>query len=67
MTGQEDIEGCCQVLADKMEQLGEESPHLLILPMYSQLPADLHTKIFETAPKGVRKCIVSTNGKYQEL
>mmetsp|Transcript_31695 Transcript_31695/g.45005 ORF Transcript_31695/g.45005 Transcript_31695/m.45005 type:complete len:542 (+) Transcript_31695:1882-3507(+) len=61
MTGQEDIEGTCRVLADKMEQLDEESPKLMILPMYSQLPADLQTKIFETAPKGVRKCIVSTN------
>ena len=63
MTGQEDISGCCQVLAEKMEKLGDEndSPPLLVLPMYSQLPADMQSKIFETAPKGVRKCIVSTN------
>ena len=62
MTGQEDIEGTCTVLAEKMEQLSEEdSPPLMILPMYSQLPADLQAKIFEAAPKGVRKCIVSTN------
>jgi len=61
MTGQEDIEGTCTVLAEKMEKLGEDSPPLLVLPMYSQLPADLQAKIFEAAPKGVRKCIVSTN------
>jgi pre-mRNA-splicing factor ATP-dependent RNA helicase DHX38/PRP16 len=61
MTGQEDIEGTCQVLADKMEKLGGDSPPLLVLPMYSQLPADLQAKIFQAAPKGVRKCIVSTN------
>jgi hypothetical protein len=61
MTGQEDIEGTCQVLAEKMEKLGEDSPPLLVLPMYSQLPADLQAKIFQAAPKGVRKCIVSTN------
>jgi pre-mRNA-splicing factor ATP-dependent RNA helicase DHX38/PRP16 len=61
MTGQEDIEGTCTVLAEKMEKLGGESPPLLVLPMYSQLPADLQAKIFETAQKGVRKCIVSTN------
>jgi pre-mRNA-splicing factor ATP-dependent RNA helicase DHX38/PRP16 len=61
MTGQEDIEGTCQVLADKMEQLGTDSPPLLVLPMYSQLPADLQAKIFDAAPPGVRKCIVSTN------
>ena len=42
MTGQEDIEGTCQVLADKMEKLSEDkdSPPLLVLPMYTQLPAD---------------------------
>ncbi|KAL3916769.1 MAG: hypothetical protein SGILL_005030 [Bacillariaceae sp.] len=61
MTGQEDIEGTCSVLAEKMEKLGDDSPPLLVLPMYSQLPADLQAKIFEAAPKGIRKCIVSTN------
>ena len=61
MTGQEDIEGTCQVLAEKMERLGDDVPPLLVLPMYSQLPADLQAKIFEAAPKGIRKCIVSTN------
>lgn len=61
MTGQEDIEGTCTVLAQKVEQLGGDAPPLLVLPMYSQLPADLQAKIFEAAPKGVRKCIVSTN------
>ena len=34
---------------------------VLVLPMYSQLPADLQAKIFDAAPEGVRKCIVSTN------
>ena len=61
MTGQEDIEGTCHLLAEKMEHLGTDSPPLLVLPMYSQLPADLQAKIFDAAPPGVRKCIVSTN------
>lgn len=61
MTGQEDIEGTCQVLAEKMEKIGNESAPLLVLPMYSQLPADLQAKIFEAAEEGTRKCIVSTN------
>ena len=29
--------------------------------MYSQLPADLQAKIFESANSGTRKCIISTN------
>ena len=61
MTGQEDILGTATVLAEKMEKLGTDSPPLLVLPMYSQLPADMQSKIFEAAPKGIRKCIVSTN------
>ena len=62
MTGQEDIEGTCTVLAEKMMSLGDENNKpLLVLPMYSQLPADLQAKIFDAAPDGVRKCIVSTN------
>ena len=36
-------------------------PPLLILPIYSQLPSDLQAKIFDKAPDGARKCIVSTN------
>jgi len=61
MTGQEDIEAVCVVLAQKLQHLGDDSPPILILPMYSQLPADLQAKIFDKAPEGCRKCIVSTN------
>lgn len=35
------------------------APGMMILPMYSQLPADLQAKIFDTSD--IRKCIVSTN------
>ncbi len=41
--------------------MGEKVPPLLILPIYSQLPSDLQAKIFDKAPDGSRKCIVSTN------
>ena len=61
MTGQEDIEGVCSMLAEKIGTLGEGAPPLLVLPMYSQLPADMQAKIFEAAENGVRKVIVSTN------
>ncbi|KAK9816661.1 hypothetical protein WJX72_003431 [[Myrmecia] bisecta] len=61
MTGQEEIEATCFSLQERLEQLGESVPELLILPIYSQLPSDLQAKIFEKAPEGARKCIVSTN------
>ncbi|CAG8493973.1 14631_t:CDS:10, partial [Acaulospora colombiana] len=60
MTGQEDIEITCQVIAERLQQL-DNPPELAILPIYSQLPADLQAKIFEKAPDNARKVIVATN------
>ncbi|XLU67466.1 hypothetical protein S245_026519 [Arachis hypogaea] len=65
MTGQDEIEAACYALAERMEQMVSSSkkavPKLLILPIYSQLPADLQAKIFQRAEDGARKCIVATN------
>ncbi|KAL9256976.1 Pre-mRNA-splicing factor ATP-dependent RNA helicase DEAH7-like protein [Drosera capensis] len=65
MTGQDEIEAACYALAERIEQLISSTqkavPKLLILPIYSQLPADLQAKIFEKAEDGARKCIVATN------
>ncbi|ETV75461.1 hypothetical protein, variant 2 [Aphanomyces astaci] len=58
MTGQEDIEATCYVLAERMGRV-DGAPPLMVLPMYSQLPADLQAKIFDASD--IRKCIVSTN------
>jgi pre-mRNA-splicing factor ATP-dependent RNA helicase DHX38/PRP16 len=48
-------------MQERIERLGDKVPPLLILPIYSQLPSDLQAKIFDKAPEGSRKCIVSTN------
>jgi len=60
MTGQEDIEITCQVVKERLSQLDEPAP-LAILPIYSQMPADLQAKIFEATEDGRRKVIVATN------
>ncbi|KAH9487185.1 Pre-mRNA-splicing factor ATP-dependent RNA helicase PRP16 [Psilocybe cubensis] len=60
MTGQEDIEITCQVVQERLSQLDEPAP-LSILPIYSQMPADLQAKIFEATSDGSRKVIVATN------
>lgn len=60
MTGQEDIEVTCEVVAERLAQLNDP-PKLSILPIYSQMPADLQAKIFDKAAPGVRKVIVATN------
>jgi pre-mRNA-splicing factor ATP-dependent RNA helicase DHX38/PRP16 len=60
MTGAEDIEITCELVAERLKLLNDP-PKLLILPIYSQMPADLQAKIFDQAPPGVRKVIVATN------
>ncbi|KAG9619707.1 pre-mRNA-splicing factor ATP-dependent RNA helicase PRP43, partial [Aureobasidium melanogenum] len=60
MTGQEDIECTCELIDERLKQLNDP-PKLSILPIYSQMPADLQAKIFDRAPPGVRKVIVATN------
>lgn len=60
MTGQEDIEVTCEQVQKRLDALNDP-PKLSILPIYSQMPADLQAKIFDKAAPGVRKCIVATN------
>ena len=76
MTGQEDIEITCQVVEggkrlletvvnvhtslERLSQLDDPAP-LAVLPIYSQMPADLQAKIFEPTSDGRRKVIVATN------
>ncbi|KAG6878677.1 Pre-mRNA-splicing factor ATP-dependent RNA helicase PRP16 [Termitomyces sp. T32_za158] len=60
MTGQEDIEITCQVIQERLSQLDQPAP-LAVLPIYSQMPADLQAKIFEATSDGRRKVIVATN------
>lgn len=45
---------------ERMEQL-ENPPPLAILPIYSQLPADLQARIFQKSENNARKVIVATN------
>jgi ATP-dependent RNA helicase DHX8/PRP22 len=61
LTGQEEIDTCCETLFTRMEALGDLAPELIILPVYSALPAEMQSRIFEPAPSGARKCVVATN------
>ncbi|KAA8570318.1 hypothetical protein EYC84_002621 [Monilinia fructicola] len=58
--GQEDIECTCELIQERLNALNDP-PKLSILPIYSQMPADLQAKIFDRAAPGVRKVIVATN------
>lgn len=61
MTGQEDITVTCDVLEERLNKDLDNPAPLMILPIFSQMPADLQNKIFNKAPPGMRKCIVATN------
>ncbi|KAI2513995.1 hypothetical protein MHU86_379 [Fragilaria crotonensis] len=61
LTGQEEIDVCCETLFNRMQALGDLAPELIILPVYSSLPSEMQSRIFEPAPQGTRKCVVATN------
>jgi len=61
LTGQEEIDTCCETLFSRMQALGNLAPELIILPVYSSLPSEIQSRIFEPAPEGSRKCVVATN------
>ena len=47
-------------LSERLDQV-REAAELSVLPIYSQMPADLQAKIFQSTDDGRRKCIVATN------
>lgn len=61
LTGQEEIDTCCDTLYTRMQALGDLAPDLIILPVYSALPSEMQSRIFEPAPARSRKCVVATN------
>ncbi|KAK9841672.1 hypothetical protein WJX74_009878 [Apatococcus lobatus] len=61
LTGQEEIDTAAQILYDRMKSLGAAVPELVILPVYSSLPSEMQTRIFEPSPPGTRKCVIATN------
>lgn len=60
LTGKEEIDTACQILYERCASLSG-APPLIILPVYSALPSEQQTRIFEPSPPGTRKCIIATN------
>ncbi|XP_068106514.1 pre-mRNA-splicing factor ATP-dependent RNA helicase DHX16 [Hyperolius riggenbachi] len=61
LTGQEEIEACCEMLQERCRRLGSKIAEMQILPIYANLPSDMQAKIFEPTPPGARKVVVATN------
>jgi len=63
MTGEEEIEDVCRrirVATEEAMETSHASP-MVVYPLYGSLPPMQQNKVFEPAPPGGRKCIVSTN------
>ncbi|TQN69818.1 Pre-mRNA-splicing factor ATP-dependent RNA helicase prp22 [Colletotrichum shisoi] len=61
LTGQEEIDTSCEILYERMKALGPNVPELIILPVYSALPNEMQSRIFDPAPPGCRKVVIATN------
>lgn len=62
LTGKEEIDTSCEVLYERVQQLGKSvGSELIILPVYSSLPSEMQSRIFEPTPNGSRKVILATN------
>ncbi|KLU92471.1 hypothetical protein MAPG_11416 [Magnaporthiopsis poae ATCC 64411] len=61
LTGQEEIDTSCEILYERMKALGPNVPELIILPVYSALPNETQSRIFDPAPPGSRKVVIATN------
>eukprot|EP00178_Gracilaria_changii_P019156 TRINITY_DN556_c0_g1_i1.p1 TRINITY_DN556_c0_g1~~TRINITY_DN556_c0_g1_i1.p1 ORF type:complete len:1177 (+),score=185.36 TRINITY_DN556_c0_g1_i1:16196-19726(+) len=61
LTGQEEIDTAAEILFARMKAMPSKTPELIILPVYSALPSEMQTRIFDPAPPGSRKCVIATN------
>ena len=61
LTGQDEIESAHESLKYTCQVLGSKIKELIICPIYSSLPSDMQSKIFEPTPDDARKVILATN------
>eukprot|EP00762_Andalucia_godoyi_P008099 ANDGO_02136.mRNA.1 putative pre-mRNA-splicing factor ATP-dependent RNA helicase mog-5 len=75
LTGQEEIETACDMIKQRSKSMAKErimgagagacagtgNMNLIVLPVFSALPSEMQSQIFDPAPKGYRKCVVATN------
>ena len=61
LTGQDDIDTACDLLFQKAKSMESRYGKLIVLPIYSTLPTEQQSMIFEETPPGSRKVVVATN------
>ncbi|XP_053187151.1 ATP-dependent RNA helicase DHX33 [Scomber japonicus] len=61
MTGQEEIEALARTCRDIAKHLPDGCGPMVVIPLYASLPPLQQLRVFQPAPKGCRKVILSTN------
>ncbi|XP_010741427.1 ATP-dependent RNA helicase DHX33 [Larimichthys crocea] len=61
MTGQEEIEALARTCRDIAKHLPDGCGPMVVIPLYASLPPTQQLRVFQPAPKGCRKVILSTN------
>ncbi|XP_061658731.1 ATP-dependent RNA helicase DHX33 [Syngnathoides biaculeatus] len=61
MTGQEEIEALARTCRDIARHLPDNCGPMVVVPLYASLPPTQQLRVFQAAPKGSRKVILSTN------
>lgn len=61
LTGQEEIDSACEILYERSKKIESVAGPLIILPVYSSLPSEMQSRIFDPAPPGSRKVVLATN------
>lgn len=61
MTGQEEIEALARTCRDIAKHLPDSCAPMVVIPLYASLPPVQQLRVFQPAPKGSRKVVLSTN------
>ncbi|KAH6560728.1 hypothetical protein BASA81_005241 [Batrachochytrium salamandrivorans] len=61
LTGQEEIENLEKLVNEQAKTLPADSLKILVCPIFASQPTGQQTKVFDPAPPGVRKVVLSTN------
>ncbi|EER33505.1 hypothetical protein CTRG_02323 [Candida tropicalis MYA-3404] len=61
LTGQDEIETVEEILKDSIIKLGDQIDPMLVCSIYSNLPQELQSKIFQPTPSNTRKVVLATN------
>ncbi|XP_076445532.1 ATP-dependent RNA helicase DHX33-like [Babylonia areolata] len=61
LTGQDEIESAVRMIREVVRNPDHGLSKMVVLPLYAALPSHLQLRVFEPAPPGCRKVVVSTN------